>query len=138
MLRQDRGGTVSAHYVGVGSCCKDESGMNACIRLPVFLSYDGATRTIPLLLADGDHLEIGSLEHLLIVLLPHGSRDRDLVIVRMGCKEFRVAGDHGFLARLVFLDHILVGSRAFIEAAGDADRARIFLLLIFLFLADNR
>jgi hypothetical protein len=28
------------------------------------------------LLADGDHLETGSLEHLLIVLLPHGSRYR--------------------------------------------------------------
>jgi hypothetical protein len=47
MLRQDGRHRFCALC---GSCCKDESGMNACIRLPVFLSYDGATRTIPVYL----------------------------------------------------------------------------------------
>jgi len=48
------------------------------------------------------------------------------MIIRMGCQQFGVTSNNGFLASLLVLNHILVWSGTFIETPGDVTEPESF------------
>src|SRR5437870_7341470 len=79
------------------------------------------------LFADSDHLQATGLQDILIFLLGHGSGERDLMVVRMDRHQFVVTHHNGFLARLVFFNHVVRCIRAFAQPSDHAAGPRTFL-----------